>query len=791
MSMRSGRGLKAMLAAGVAVLALGAGMEAQARVQAQVVSVAGQDLGSTLTELGRRYGREVIFSADLVRGRRAQAVSGRLTLEQALTTALTGTGLGWRVSGSGAIVIEAAAQADAVATVEDVVVTAQRRAERGQDVPVAVTAIGRDAIEDYRLDTLRDVSRVTPGLLVASFSPSKPVVAIRGATNTFSQIGVEKPIGILVDDVFIPRNAASTFDLYGLESIQVLKGPQGTLFGRNVTGGVIVIDTGRPAFGRDAASVRATAASFDTRELDALADLSLSETAAVRLAAAVRQSDGWGRDRLTGQTLDDRDSRNARGQVRLALSDAVELRLAGDIARDKSGGRTLSSIGAGDDGDRRTAEAGVASLFEREVSGASARLFWTTDAGQLTSVTAYRFSDATDVFSNVAANFRFLTGTQSQALTDDREEVRTLSQEVRFASRDFGPLRFVIGAYHAEEEAERQLRSTALAAITGALVTNQLADQTVDSRTTAVFADGALDLTDTLSLTLGGRYTWDTKEAGLIRTDFRNAANNFALAGLSSDWSEFTPRAVLSWQPNPDLLAYASYARGYTAGGYNTEAATAAALQAPFAPETLDSYELGLKSEWLDRRVRLNLSAFRSEYKDKQELFFNNVTRVLNITNAAEATMQGVDLEARWRANDWLRFGATWGFLETNYENFVIPGGANNTGNRLGSSPRHKASLNADFDVPVGSDRVFGNLLYAFTSNYYTGAARDPGLRVPGYALVNASLGYGFGGDRYELTGFVRNALDEEYILIPSVQVVRGQYLGEPRTWGVSLTARF
>lgn len=153
--------------------------------------------------------------------------------------------------------------------------------------------------------------------------------------------------------------------------------------------------------------------------------------------------------------------------------------------------------------------------------------------------------------------------------------------------------------------------------------------------------------------------------------------------------------------------------------------------------------------------------------------------------------MQGVDLEARWRANDWLRFGATWGFLETNYENFVIPGGANNTGNRLGSSPRHKASLNADFDVPVGSDRVFGNLLYAFTSNYYTGAARDPGLRVPGYALVNASLGYGFGGDRYELTGFVRNALDEEYILIPSVQVVRGQYLGEPRTWGVSLTARF
>ncbi len=142
---------------------------------------------------------------------------------------------------------------------EEIVITAQRRDERGQDVPVAVTGFGPNAIESYRLGSGCEISsRLTPGLLVSSFNQSSPTIAIRGASNTFTQIGVNKPVAVVVDDVFIPRNSAADFELFGLNSIQVLRGPQGTLFDGNVTGGAIVLDTGRPEYATNAAQVRLT-----------------------------------------------------------------------------------------------------------------------------------------------------------------------------------------------------------------------------------------------------------------------------------------------------------------------------------------------------------------------------------------------------------------------------------------------------------------------------------------------------------------------------------------------------
>jgi iron complex outermembrane receptor protein len=248
---------------------------------------------------------------------------------------------------------------------------------------------------------------------------------------------------------------------------------------------------------------------------------------------------------------------------------------------------------------------------------------------------------------------------------------------------------------------------------------------------------------------------------------------------------------VLQYRPTPELLVYGSYTRGYTAGGFNTEAATPAALRAAFAPETVDNHEAGVKSEWFGRRLRVNLNAFQMRYEDKQELYFNNLTRVLNITNAAKAEVKGAEAEVAYRAHRWLTLSGVYGRLDTRYEDFVIPGGADNTGNRLGSSPKRKASAMAELDAPLGSGRLFGSVVYSFTSGYFTGAATDPGLFVPSYELVSASLGVASAGDRLRLTTFVRNAFDESYILIPSVQVVRGVYLGEPRTWGVSLQARF
>jgi iron complex outermembrane receptor protein len=598
-------------------------------------------------------------------------------------------------------------------------------------------------------------------------------------------------VGVLVDDVFIARNSAATFDLFGVETIQVLRGPQGTLFGRNVTGGVIVIDSGLPAYDASKLDLEFAGGSYDTLNADALADVALAEGAALRVAGAVRRRDGYGRDRLTGQELDDQDSANGRAQLRLALAPELEALIGADYSADKTGGRTLSSIGLGDDGDRRTSEAGFGQGFDREQGGVSGRLFWDTGAGELTSITAWRRSHTTDVYANVGANFRFLTGTQSQAVSDDRDRATTFSQELRFASRQWNSGEFVAGAYFANEDATRQLGSRAFAARTGAVVTDQLADGAVQSRTFAIFADGALRPLPWLTLRAGGRYTWDRKEADLVRTDFIRPAAGFSSLNRTETWKRFTPRAVVEATPRPDLLAYASFARGYTAGGFNTEAAVASAFTSGYAPETVDSYEAGLKSDWLDRRLRLNVSAFRMRYHDKQEIYFDNVTRILNIYNAAKATSKGVEVELQARPTSWLNLGATYGHLDTRYDDFVIPGGLNNTGNRLGSAPRHKASLAANLDVPAGELRVVGNAVYSYTSGYYTGATADPGLYVPGYSLVNGQFGVATLDGRLRLSVFARNLLDKDYLLIPSTQVVRAEYLGEPRTIGVTASFRF
>lgn len=783
---------------------------APAMAQVAQFDIPAQSVANAISLFSRQSGLQVVAPADFPPSISTRPLSGPLDARVALRELIAGTGLEIASDTGNTIILRNAAPAVPTSSTVpagateiapsaeagddrggDIIVTAQRRAEREQVVPISLTVLDDRAISRYGVQRLEDVSRLTPGLLVSSFSPARPIVAVRGATNTFNQIGVDKPVGVFIDDVYIARNSATTFELFGVKSIQVLRGPQGTLFGRNVSGGAIVIDTGRPAYGETTAAARASYGSYDTLELDGLADVALGDENAVRLSGLIRQHNGWGRDRLTGQELDDQKSRAVRGAWRSQLADNLELVVNGDYEFDASGGRTLSSNGAGDDGDRRTAESGVPQKYRRYQGGVSGRLFLDTDLGQAVSITALRKSRSIDVFSNVAANYSFLTGTQSQAITDDRDRIKTFSQEFRFASKSWDVGNFLLGAYFSNEDSTRQLLSTALLAKTGALVTNQLADQATLSRSFAIFADGTYNITPILSLTMGGRYTWDHKEASLTRTDFRAPTNNFADNNLTRNWSRFTPRAVLRVTPTRDLMAYASYSRGYTAGGFNTEAATLAALRSPFQPETVDNYEAGFKSDLFNHLLRFNLTGFVMKYTDKQELFFDNATRVLNIYNAGRATIKGVELDTAIHPVRWFTLSATYGLLDSRYDQFVIPNGAVYTGNRLGSAPHDKVSVTGDIDIPVGEGRFFGSAVYSYTSTYNTGAAADPGLVIPGYSLVNGTLGYAFPGDRLQISGFIRNAFNKEYILIRSTQVVRGTYLGAPRIIGATISAKF
>jgi iron complex outermembrane receptor protein len=789
--------LKQFLAGGVAALALLA-CAVPAAAQQRAFDVPAQGAASAISAFARQAGLQVVAPADGLEGVRTQALKGSMDARAALRRLIEGTGLEIVSDSNGVIVLRRtatpAATVEAEPTALDtIIVTAQKREEAAQGVPISLTAFSGRAVETYRLESLRDISRLTPGLLVSSFSQSSPTIAVRGATNTFTQIGANKPVAVVIDDLFIPRNSAATFELYGLNSVQVLKGPQGTLFGRNVTGGAIVLDTGKPAFGDAAGSARVGAGDYGLKQVDGRVDIPVGEDLAFRLAGSLKQHDGYGKDRLTGREQDDLDSRSVRAQARIRAGADVEVLLGTDYAQDHNGGRTLSSKAAGSDGDRRTSELGYAQAFARNQWGASSRIYWTAPVGQVTAITGYRWSQSGEDYSGTGASYRFLTGTNTQSVNRDVDDVGLFSQEIRWASPKWSRGDLVAGVYFADEDAKRQLRTRGLAAVTGVAASDVLTDQAVKTRSYAAFVDGTVHLPAAFDLTLGARYTHDEKTASLVRTDFvRPATGSFTARDLKADWSEVTPRAVLSWTPREDLKVYGSVTRGYTAGGFNTDAAVITALARPFDPETVTNYELGLKSQWLADTLRINASVFHMDYKDKQELFFNNVTRVLTITNAGQATVEGAEVEVAWRPLPWLNLSANYGLLDTVYDDFVIPGGAVNTGNPLGSSPRDKGSLAADVRLPLnGAGYVTGAISWAYTDGYYTGATKDPNLHIDSYALTNLSLGYESRDGRWMLTAWAKNLGDVDFLLTPSTQGVLAEYLGEPRTVGVMLSARF
>lgn len=766
--------------------------------QSLALDIPAGDLKPALDQYAQLTGVQLLYRADDVQGRRSNGVQGRLDAHQALDALLAGTGLAIRRDNGSVVIFReaavpaAAAPADAASRdseLNTVTVTAQKRAQSAQDVPIAMTALSARSLESHRVQNLQDVARLTPGLLVSSFSQSSPTIAIRGVSNTFSQIGVNKPVGVFVDDVFIPRNSAASFELFDLESIAVLKGPQGTLFGRNVTGGAIVITTQRPDTGLFAVEGEVIAGNHGERQAKGLVNVPLGEHTAIKLSVSSHQRDGIGRDRLTGREQDDIDSQNFRAQLLTRLAPGLEATFSADYGDDNNGGRTLSSDTLGDDGDVRTSELGVEQGYERTIKGASARLVWQLPAGELTSISAWRQSAASEDYSGVGAHYSFLTS-GSQSITHDEDDITTFSQELRYASPKWALGNFVAGLYYADEDGERLLGTRGLAARTGALASDTLAEQGVDSRSIGVFADGVIHLDPKLDLTLGARYTRDRKTASLVRSDLLRPASSFRVDGLSHTWSEVTPRAVLTWRPAAGLMGYLSATRGFTSGGYNADAATDAAFRAPFEPETVDNYELGIKSQWLDNRLRLNASLFRMKYRDKQELVFNNLTSVLNIFNAGKATVDGSEIELAFKPARWLDLSANFAWLDGRYDHFVL-GNVNNSGNPMSNSPRRQAGVAADLRYPVSFGTLIAAASYAWKDTYNTGAANDPNLQLPAFGLANLSAGVESLDGRWRLLAWVKNANDTDYVLTRSTQVVRARYAGEPRTYGLSLTGRF
>jgi len=754
-----------------------------------------QSVPAAISAFGRQSGLQLIAPADLPASVTSRPIKGSLDVRSALRRLIEGTGLEVASDKGGVIVLRMSASAgnadDTPGTSADIVVTAQRRNEQLQRVPIAVTALSNSDIENQRINNIQDVARVTPGLTMAAFSYQAPNISVRGANNSFSQIGVDRPVAIVLDDVFISRPSGAVFNLYDLASVQVLRGPQGTLFGRNVTGGAIVLTTRKPSFTTPEYAASLGYGNYNQVEANGLVSVPVSDDVAVKVVASHISHDGYGYDQVSGRKQDDLDSTSFRGQLR-ARSGNLETLFIGDYSMDDNNGRTLSSLAAGSTGDPRISVLGVDQLFHRRTGGISNTTTWSIpgDMGTLTAITAYRELKSRERYSTSGASYLFLPS-GSQGINDDNAHVKDFSEEVRYTSPQWRWGDFVAGVYYLHNDAKQNLFITNLAAKTGATTGNTAAYQTATTNSISGYIDGSINLPWNFRLTLGGRYTHDVKEAGVDFVNILVPSRSFNTGNLSRTFNQFTPRAVLSWNINDNNLLYASYSKGFTSGGFATTNTTLVAVAQGFQPEKVTSYEVGLKSSFFDRRVTANIAAFKMDFENKQEFVFNSATGIGNITNAAQATSKGVEAELGLHPIKGLDLNLTYAALRSRYQDFVVPGLLNYTGNALAYSPRNKVSATLHYERPIaGFGFAIANFSYVWTDTY-TITASTTQLAVPSYDLTNASVAYETPDRHYRLSFWVKNLFDKNYELNATTTGTLAEWFGPPRTFGATASVKF
>lgn len=775
-------------------------------------------------------------------------------------------------------------------TIETIVVTAQKREQNLQDVPIVVTAVSEQLLQDTGVRDIKDLTLLTPGLLVTSTSNESSTTArIRGIGTVGDNPGLESSVGVVIDGVYRPRNGVGFGDLGELDRIEVLKGPQGTLFGKNTSAGVINVVTKKPTFD-SGSNIEVTAGNYGAKEGSASLNGPIAgDTVAGRIFVAYRERDGY-TDVRTGsgprtETEDfDRDFYTGRGQLLIRPSESFDVRLVADYTRRDENccaapqavltpttavlqvlnALVPNSFASPADPFERVAYSNQRTTQDVEEVGASAEINWRLGAATLTSVTAWR---DWEIVNGQDADFTTVDILYRDPDGDFGNQFEQLSQELRLAG-ETDRLNWLVGAFYAAEDLTSRnqllygahfrpyfnaLLQNALApfpasAWPAALGTRDVYEQ--ESKTWALFTNNSVRFTDALELTLGLRYTNESKDldtqyfnehGGVGCSILRNTPafvaspsaptifgigcatyadpifNNLSTA-QSIDENEWSGTAKLAYRFSDELMTYASFARGYKASGFNldrertgssalnpgTPGGIAADTNTRFDKELVDSYELGLKSQWLDNTLLLNGALFYQDYQDFQLNTFTGIQFV--VTSLPQVVSQGVDFDMVWFTpleQLSLQGGVT--YAETTIEEFgpalafFRPERENDT---LSFAPEWSGSLSATFEQPVGASLMFRtNLGAKYISEYNTGSNLDRRKIQEAYALLNARIGFGAADETWAVEAWAQNLTDEEYYQVAFDATLQGSsagavptstinaFLGPPRTYG--LTARF
>ncbi|MEC7289219.1 MAG: TonB-dependent receptor [Pseudomonadota bacterium] len=685
-----------------------------------------------------------------------------------------------------------------------VTVTAQRVEENLQDTPVAVTALSADQIEDKQVLNIRDLTGQVPNINIATNTgtASAARIFLRGVGEDESRGAVDQAVGIYVDGVYIGRSVGSLFDVVDLESIEVLRGPQGTLYGRNTVGGAIKLNSVRPQF-ENSGRVSATLGNYGRQEFRATGNVQMSDRTAFRITGFSRERDGFhelipngGQSTAARDDVGGLDTLAIRGSLYHEFNDDWNLLVAIDHTNDKSDPIPDSAAPGNDaDNDIFTIEPlpgttcpaggllplGCFSDYDQELTstGIMGRVEGTLGNLDFTSITAYR--ELEDELST-------RIGFPYSQMTDQDQ----LSQEFTIGQSGVGSLDWIAGVYFFQEDLV--LNSTFIFPFS--------IDSSTDS--IAIFGQGTMEVNDRLSLTGGLRYTNDEKDFdgtgpfGFARTD-------------SADFDNLSYTIGADYRIKDNVLGYAKYSTGFKSGGWSPDAFSGTAVFLPVEEETLDSFEVGLKTEWNDS-LRINAAAFFNQYEGLQ---IGATVPGLGFTrfNVDETEISGLEIEAVWQITDNFQINGNAGFLDAEYTSLTgdqarglsnngagCPAGVDPTVDSqiiacaldldLKNAPSYKTSLGVLYSFPW----YRGDLSFSGDMNFedetWSLVANSPAhARIDFDAILNARIKYE--DERgWSIAVFGRNLTDEEYYRASSASSFT-TYASPPLEYGIEIGAEF
>jgi iron complex outermembrane receptor protein len=741
-----------------------------------------------------------------------------------------------------------AQQGDTRATsIEEIVVTARKRAESLQDAPIAVSAFSEQGLVARGMTNLADISRATPSLTIstgtiASGNPGATAVFMRGVGQNDFTLFTEPAVGIYVDGVYIARSIGSALDFLDVSSVEILRGPQGTLFGRNTIGGVINLTTKRPSstFGGDAT---ATTGSFNRIQLQGNLNVPLSDTLRTKLSVFLNKRDGYVDRLTTGTDLGNNNVLAGRFQAEWLPTEKFTALLTVDATHKNehqtpSTAIALSGTGFAPDGTPLPAgAANPVSVFNRSLGGVCATnpdssrscvgAAWVT-GNPYTENGSYDDPSKLDVFGAAGvvnydagpvqlksiSSFRTLVahyGRESdhtpllfgQLHYDDNQ--KQFSQEFQANGQAFNDrFKWVLGAYAFREKAFEHFVNDNRGQVTSD------AQIRLDNTNYALFGEGTYDIAKWLHLTVGGRWTKEEKKFQTDQVIIRSPVPAQVGARLiadnsqkSTDFDKFTPRVILSADVNENLMIYGTYSKGFKSGGFNgryTGIVPAPSAPIPFAPEYVTLYEAGAKFTGFDHRVRANLAAFHMDYTDIQVSYRPNPTQTLSVVgNAAAAKIDGFELETTIIPMRGLMIEGGLSYLDARYTELGagVPTGAGglNLYTPFQNTPEKQASLSASyaFDLSGGST-LTPRLDWSYRSKTSMDTLDSPLIRQKAYSLLNASIAYVPSGADWRVSGGITNLTKERYFtagLFTGAAGVADVIYGRPREWYLSVKKEF